>query len=76
MGAQEGFEAPTLIGVSETEQHDGVLTDVGVNVKKDFRARGPESAEDRRRHGGPVADAPYFDDDFTRERAVDECSPQ
>ena len=39
VGAEQGLEAPPLVGVDEAVEHDGVLADVGVHVEEDLAAR-------------------------------------
>ncbi len=40
MGPEERLEAPTLIGVEEAEEHDGIFPHVGVHVDQDVTGWG------------------------------------
>jgi hypothetical protein len=48
VGAEQRFEAPSLLGGGEPVQHDGVLSHMGVHVQLDERSLLAHGREERR----------------------------
>ena len=77
VGAEQGLEAPSLLGGGEAVEHDGVLADVGVHVQRPPRRpdRPPRrAARATRSRGSPTP--PHVDDELALGRCGPTSSPR